>query len=56
MKSVFLKGDYTGKRKERQRQAIKEGCDFVLEFHFNSSNNAKAKGGGRSGTARIRKQ
>ena len=44
MKIVWLKGDYTGKNKERQRQAAKEKCDIVIEFHFNASTNLDASG------------
>lgn len=43
MKIVWLKGDYTVK-KERQQQAAEAGCDFVISFHFNSANDAKANG------------
>lgn len=44
MKVVWLKGDYTGKNKERQRQAARERCDIVIEFHFNASDNDSASG------------
>lgn len=45
MKVVWLKGDYTGRnKKERQRQAERERCDIVIEFHFNASDNASASG------------
>ena len=44
MKIVWLKGDYTGKNKERQRQAEKERCDIVIEFHFNSAGDKAASG------------
>ena len=44
MKIVWLKGDYTGKNKERQRQAEKEKCDIVIEFHFNSAGDRAASG------------
>lgn len=44
MKPIFLKGDYTGKNKERQRQAKVSGCDFVVSFHFNSANTPSASG------------
>ena len=44
MKIVWLKGDYTGKSKERQRQAEKEKCDIVIEFHFNSAGDRAASG------------
>lgn len=41
---MWLKGDYTGVRKERQKQALKERCDLVLSFHFNAFNNPHAGG------------
>jgi N-acetylmuramoyl-L-alanine amidase len=44
LKIVWLKGDYTGKNKERQRQAEKERCDIVIEFHFNSADDKAASG------------
>jgi N-acetylmuramoyl-L-alanine amidase len=44
LKIVWLKGDYTGKNKERQRQAEKEKCDIVIEFHFNSASDRAASG------------
>jgi N-acetylmuramoyl-L-alanine amidase len=44
LKIVWLKGDYTGKNKERQRQAAKEKCDIVIEFHFNSAEDKAASG------------
>ena len=44
MKIVWLKGDYTGKNKERQRQAENEKCDIVIEFHFNSAGDRAASG------------
>ena len=44
MKIVWLKGDYTGRNKERQRQAAKEKCDIVIEFHFNAAANPNASG------------
>jgi N-acetylmuramoyl-L-alanine amidase len=44
VKVVWLKGDYTGKNKERQRQAAKEKCDIVIEFHFNSADDKAASG------------
>jgi N-acetylmuramoyl-L-alanine amidase len=44
LKIVWLKGDYTGKNKERQRQAEKEKCDIVIEFHFNSAGDRAASG------------
>jgi N-acetylmuramoyl-L-alanine amidase len=44
LKIVWLKGDYTGKNKERQRQAEKEKCDIVIEFHFNSASDKSASG------------
>jgi len=44
LKVVWLKGDYTGKNKERQRQAEKEKCDIVIEFHFNSAGDKAASG------------
>ncbi len=44
MKVVWLTGDYTGKRKERQRQAAKSGCDIVIEFHFNAAADQSASG------------
>jgi N-acetylmuramoyl-L-alanine amidase len=44
LKIVWLKGDYTGKNKERQRQAEKERCDIVIEFHFNSAGDKAASG------------
>jgi N-acetylmuramoyl-L-alanine amidase len=44
LKIVWLKGDYTGKSKERQRQAEKEKCDIVIEFHFNSADDKAASG------------
>jgi len=44
LRIVWLKGDYTGKNKERQRQAVKEKCDIVIEFHFNASDNPSASG------------
>ena len=44
MKIVWLKGDYTGKNRERQRQAEREKCDIVIEFHFNAADNSEASG------------
>jgi N-acetylmuramoyl-L-alanine amidase len=44
LKVVWLTGDYTGKRKERQRQAKQAGCDLVIEFHFNAADNPNAHG------------
>jgi N-acetylmuramoyl-L-alanine amidase len=44
LKIVWLKGDYTGKNKERQRRAEKEKCDIVIEFHFNSAGDKAASG------------
>lgn len=41
---VWLTGDYTGQKKERQMQAQKNKCDVVIEFHFNASLNGSAKG------------
>lgn len=44
MRIVWLKGDYTGKKQERQKQAAKENCNLVISFHFNASRNPKANG------------
>jgi N-acetylmuramoyl-L-alanine amidase len=44
LKVVWLTGDYTGKHKERQRQAKQAGCDLVIEFHFNAANDSRAHG------------
>lgn len=44
MKVVWLLGDYTGKNKERQRQARQRKCDLVIDFHFNAADDARANG------------
>ncbi len=44
MRIAWLKGDYVGKNKERQKTAGQKGCQLVISFHFNSSANPKAKG------------
>jgi N-acetylmuramoyl-L-alanine amidase len=44
VKVVWLTGDYTGERKERQRQAKQAGCNLVIEFHFNAADNSSAHG------------
>lgn len=44
MRIVKLKGDYTGKRLERQTQAKESKCDIVLSFHFNASLSPNAAG------------
>lgn len=43
MKIIWLKGDYV-KNYERQEQAKKLGCNFVISFHFNSAKNKEANG------------
>lgn len=42
-KVVWLKGDYIGQH-ERQKQAAKRKCDFVISFHFNSFSSPNAAG------------
>lgn len=44
MRVIWLTGDYTGERRERQRQAAEKNCDIVIEFHFNSAANKTARG------------
>lgn len=44
MRIAWLKGDYTGKNKERQKAAGQKGCSLVISFHFNASANPKASG------------
>ena len=42
-KVVYLKGEYAGPY-DRQRQALQNKTDLVLELHFNSSDSIRAKG------------
>jgi N-acetylmuramoyl-L-alanine amidase len=45
---IILRGDYAGNGAsghERQESAKREGCICVVEFHFNSDSDSKARGG-----------